>query len=336
MYYSNGTGALNSQTVAQLATPERLLFSSRSIAEVKESVGRVMKPHSLTVVDERHKLDAKMHFLQLGEVSLSRLTYGTSVEIQPGALEDFFLVQMPLSGHAAIDNGIETIDSSQELASVLSPDDEINMVWKPGVHQFMVRIPRTLVERTLVGVMGHQIDEPIQFELGFNWKEKTEWSKLIPYLVNYGIHADLVSQQNNLILSQLDQLVATCLLSCHKHNYSNRSSIKKTTVRPRHVRFVQDYIEAHLNESITSEQLAAIAGVSCRSLYSGFKNFVGTSPMQYLRDLRMGKIRAELLSGQAQSVTGVALKWGFSHMGRFSAEYKARYGESPSDSLRKA
>jgi AraC-like DNA-binding protein len=57
--------------------------------------------------------------------------------------------------------------------------------------------------------------------------------------------------------------------------------------------------------------------------------------MHYLRDLRMERARAELVSGECQNVAGVALRWGFAHLGRFSASYKARYGESPSQSVRR-
>jgi AraC-like DNA-binding protein len=72
-----------------------------------------------------------------------------------------------------------------------------------------------------------------------------------------------------------------------------------------------------------------------RSLYAGFKEYLGVSPMQYLRDLRMECARTELMSGEASNVSGVALRWGFAHLGRFSNDYKLRYGETPSQTLRR-
>ena len=84
-------------------------------------VGRVMKPHQLTRTAGGERLDARMHYTGLGDLSLSRLRYGATVRIEPGPLESFFLVQMPLCGTAAIESGGQRIDSSPELASVLSP-----------------------------------------------------------------------------------------------------------------------------------------------------------------------------------------------------------------------
>lgn len=58
------------------------------------------------------------------------------------------------------------------------------------------------------------------------------------------------------------------------------------------------------------------------------------SPMQYLKDLRLERASAELLGGSTH-VAGVALRWGFGHLGRFSADYRARFGEYPSETVRR-
>jgi transcriptional regulator GlxA family with amidase domain len=58
--------------------------------------------------------------------------------------------------------------------------------------------------------------------------------------------------------------------------------------------------------------------------------------MQYLRHLRLDRARADLLHlADVPSVASVALRWGFGHLGRFSADYKERFGESPGESLRR-
>ncbi|PKF80073.1 transcriptional regulator [Vibrio sp. vnigr-6D03] len=335
MYDSRINNSLFRLVDQEFSQSERLLFSSGNVTEVCDAVGQVMKSHSLSVKEDRTKLDARMHFLQLGEISVSRLHYGASVDIEPGAMKEFFLVQMPLSGRAVIESPHSVVDSTTNLASVLSPDDSVSMQWKPNVDQLMIKIPKPLIERTVVGITGHALHETVRFDLGFEWQRSREWTSLLWYLLTYAAQISPFENQNSLILGQLEQLVATCLLSCHSHNYSANAAKSKPSIRPRHVRIAQSYIDAHLNEDITAERLAGVAGVSVRSLYGGFKDFLGISPMQYLRNLRMEKVHSELQGGQAQSVTGVAMKWGFSHMGRFSVAYKNRYGESPSESLRR-
>ncbi|OKP00251.1 AraC family transcriptional regulator [Xenorhabdus eapokensis] len=320
---------------AHLNSPEHLLFSSNDLDEIKSMVGRVMQPHQLMILGSNQKLDAKMHYIPLGDISMSRLRYGASVEITPGELDSFFLIQMPLSGCAGIESGDQCLDSTPNLASILSPNQHTSMRWNVDNDQFMIRISRSLLERTLVGQLGHPLDQPLVFELGFEWQRCQAWRCLMPYLLECTTQVPDILQ-HKLITNQIEQLISVTLLSTHQHNYSEMpANRRRCSIRPRHVRRVQEYLQAHAHDPITVEQLAQVAGVSLRSLYAGFRQFLNISPMQYLRDLRMAHVRTELLAGEATSVTSVALRWGFAHMGRFSAEYKARYGETPSESLKR-
>lgn len=96
------------------------------------------------------------------------------------------------------------------------------------------------------------------------------------------------------------------------------------------------YIDAHLDDSLTIGEVAAAAGVAGRTLHKHFHDEHGTSPMRYVRDCRFTQVRQALLqAGPQDSVTTIAVYWGFCHLGRFSAEYRKRYGETPSDTLRR-
>jgi len=319
---------------ALLSTPERLLFASSNLEDARSLVSRVMKPHRISQVDASEKLDARMHHVALGEVSLSRLSYGASVEIDCDPLDGCFLIQMPISGMANIKVGCHDLGTSGEIASVLNPSDAAHMRWSKDMDQLILRVSRSLLERTLVGHLGHTLDEPLRFEHNFAWRHSAAWRSLLSYLMGCATqYPDLA--QHKLVLPQIEQLTHSILLATHHHNYSETAPARRNTILPRHVRRVQDYLHAHAHEPITPDQLAQIAGVSLRSLYSGFKEFLGMSPMHYLRDLRMEKAHTELVSGEAANVAGVALRWGFAHMGRFSNEYKQRYGESPSQTLKR-
>ena len=63
---------------------------------------------------------------------------------------------------------------------------------------------------------------------------------------------------------------------------------------------------------------------------------LGTTPMAYLRRLRLEKTRHELSTAEpgAVSVTNVATRRGFVHLGRFAAAYSRAFGETPSETLR--
>jgi transcriptional regulator GlxA family with amidase domain len=75
-------------------------------------------------------------------------------------------------------------------------------------------------------------------------------------------------------------------------------------VLPRHVRQAQEYMRACTEQRITVDMLAQHAGVSGRALYDGSRKFLGISPMRYLRDLRMDRVRDDMLnSAEPRNVT---------------------------------
>ena len=84
--------------------------------------------------------------------------------------------------------------------------------------------------------------------------------------------------------------------------------------------------------SIAVPDVAAALGVSVRSPQQGFRQWRNTTP----HDFRLRLIHDELCrSGEDTDVTTVALRHGFTHLGRFSAYYQSAFGELPSTTLRR-
>ncbi len=97
----------------------------------------------------------------------------------------------------------------------------------------------------------------------------------------------------------------------------------------------KQFIEAHLRESLTVGCVASAAGVSPRTLQATFRAVVRTTPTAYIRSVRLDRARADLADrGGPGTVTEVATRWGFNHLGRFAADYRTRFGESPSQTRR--
>ncbi|MFF0952194.1 helix-turn-helix transcriptional regulator [Rhizobium leguminosarum] len=96
-------------------------------------------------------------------------------------------------------------------------------------------------------------------------------------------------------------------------------------------------MHANIATPLDMSMVAEAAGVSVRSLESGFRVFKETTPAAYLRTIRLRAARGDLLDPLNRlSVKNICLKWGFFHFGRFSAVYRASCGERPSDSKKRA
>ena len=82
--------------------------------------------------------------------------------------------------------------------------------------------------------------------------------------------------------------------------------------------------------------LVRVGGVSARALFEGFRRFRSTSSMAQLRLVRTRRVHRDLTTeGPEESVSSIAVRWGFHELGRFAVQYRTIFGESPSKTLRK-
>jgi transcriptional regulator GlxA family with amidase domain len=132
----------------------------------------------------------------------------------------------------------------------------------------------------------------------------------------------------------LQQFIFTALLVSHPHNYSAALQRLERPIAPRDVKRAIDYIHAHVDAPITLADIVQASGVPGRTLFKHFNDCRGQSPMRYLRNVRLDNARETLRRADSGArVTEIATQWGFTHMGRFSVEYRLRFGESPSETL---
>ncbi|MBI5503369.1 MAG: AraC family transcriptional regulator [Deltaproteobacteria bacterium] len=106
-------------------------------------------------------------------------------------------------------------------------------------------------------------------------------------------------------------------------------------VRRRKARRALDYLTACVDRPQTTlGDVCRAVGTSERTLHLAFHEAFGTSPKALLKQLRLSAARRQLRSGACASVTDAALRCGYLHFGRFAADYRIQFGESPSRTLR--
>jgi AraC-like DNA-binding protein len=101
------------------------------------------------------------------------------------------------------------------------------------------------------------------------------------------------------------------------------------------VRVCVRYMREHIDETVTLLDLSRACGIRSRSLINAFEAIMGSSPMDYLKRLRLTSVRSALLRAdpRAMRVIDVAMDWGFGHMGHFAHDYRVMFGEAPSQTL---
>ena len=100
----------------------------------------------------------------------------------------------------------------------------------------------------------------------------------------------------------------------------------------------RDYLFANLDQSFSLRALSEAARCSERVLQYAFREVYGVGPQGWFHAMKLNEANRELRAhgpGEVR-VTDVALRWGFTHFGRFSVEYRRMFGERPSETLKRA
>jgi AraC-like DNA-binding protein len=323
-----------------LFTKSHLLFASDDPNEVCQHVATVFKPHRLTLHGRAY--DASMHHLHYGPVSLNKLRYGADVQIDPGSLDDFFLLQIPLNGLAEIQCGSNRFSSSPQLASLVSPSIPLAMRWGTDNVQLCVRFERERLERHLALHLGHGLHAPLEFDPSFNLQTTggRYFARLLQLLMEEMSAAEPSSGHPLLhqrVAEQYEAGLFNALIYGQPHSFTREIERPAPGAAPYFIRRVEDYLREHYVEASSIEDLAIIAGTSVRTLHSGFRQFRETTPMAYLKELRLQRAHGLLLAARGSDgppITQIALACGFNHLGRFAIDYRKRFGESPSVTAR--
>ncbi len=280
---------------------------------------------------------ARQHVARLGNLALSYIAYGAEVRIDPGELASFFLIHLVHSGRSEIRSGDSVLVGSTSMGSVSSATLGLRMHWSADCAHLVLKVDRSMLERHLSDLLGDAVGRPIEFapELPVEAGPGAGFRRLVDF-VSAELERDDSLITSPLGVAHIEQTLMTALLTAQPSNYSAALLMPVSAAAPRHVVRAEAYIRAHADSAITIGALADAAGVSARTLFEGFRRFRGTTPMALLKAVRLERAYEELMRSSGESVTDVAVKWGFVHLGRFARTYRRRFGELPSETLRRA
>ena len=279
---------------------------------------------------------ASLHAAPVGRATLSYLSFGSETELVLVAPPSF-LVVVP-AGRAEVRTGDQAAAATSSTAAVLAPGLPATLRCGASAAHLVVALERQPLLSLLRRLVGRSLDRPLVFdrELDLAAVASARWNAAVALL-----HAEL-SEAGSLLragigVSELDVFLMTSLLYGHRSTYSaalreaGRGSDDLAT------RVATGFIANHLDRPLSVAAVASAAGVSARTLQAAFRAELGITPTAYIRDRRLDRVRAELAdasSSAGTTVTEVAHRWGINHLGRFAVDYRARFGESPSQTLR--
>ncbi len=126
-----------------------------------------------------------------------------------------------------------------------------------------------------------------------------------------------------------------CMLlnQLENHDRSEKSSIQRK--RDVGLKKATEIINHQLDECLSIGELCHSVGLSERTLEYAFKEKYQVSPKEYIKTIKLNKIKSELIQSEGQKISTIAAKYGFWHMGQFAADFRKQFGLLPSVAIKK-
>lgn len=285
--------------------------------EVSHAVSNAYFPHRLRPHGGTTAVDAVADGVDLGPVKIARIRWGAPVVVETDHAGGV-AVNFPTSGTLTSEIGGTEVHADGNLATVYPSDSPVRITrWDADCAIVGVRYERDYLTRE----MSRILDRPLapSTELDVRSEHGSSWLALVNSLAGYRLGTPVVNERI------AGALTAAFVLAVCPEDAT-------AAAQPRIVRRVLDALHGNPARAWTAADMAEIAGVGVRRLQSGFREYLDRSPHEVLAEVRLERAHAELVAG-GSTVADVANRWGITHLGRFAAAYRARYGELPSDTL---
>jgi AraC-like DNA-binding protein len=299
--------------------------------KIRDFVSHISWPHTVEVIKE-NPAGGRYKELYEGDIGMRILSYGAEVRITVPQARDCYKIYLLLRGA-----GIAKVEGKHIDAPsiIVGPQERADMWWSVDHEVLIVHIPSALIERTLADYLGDPLKQALRFRPDITCD--SPFHGLLTTLSLTSADGRLPFMASPLAGHHFEQLLLHTLLDSQPHDYSATRGGPEAASGPAALRRAQRYCEEHAGECVSLRDIAAAARVSVRTLQYDFRHHLHTTPLAYLRKVRLEHAHADLVrmaqTGTQATVAEVATRWGFMHLGRFSCLYRDTYGRPPSSTL---
>ncbi len=325
--------------VQTVSFPHGFVLQTKDLDEASSLLNGTAIPYVAELAPSSPPFSTQIFITAGQRTYLSRVITTGEMRVKASLPGDSFALVLDLRagvGEHRVGGKSFAVDS--ECAFLQSPLQVVEVLTPPDFDALFVRFQRD----ALVGQLEKMLDREIQTEMVFSPGVSLQSAagrrlrELAGSLRRILYSTEQHSVPDSLPLREIEDELITLLLQSQTHNYT-RLLHRRSDASLWQIDSAEQYMRANAHLPLSLADVCQAAGVNARTLQHSFRKKRGCTPMQFLRNLRMEEVRSGLLRPtDATSVTSEAARWGFLHFGRFSHEYRAIYGELPSETLRRS
>ena len=312
--------------------PRREVASGTDVDEARAFYEDAYNGHDLSI--EPVDADFSFRLATTGDADLrlrSNGVHGAMAGI--AAVPDDYVVTWLTRGAAIIDPASDAIDLLPGRPIVLARDRPIR--FRSHDHrQNLMHFDAGYLER----IAAEEYDvsaAPLRFDCSRSPSPAAlqRWSAVVAESTRLVVQPGTPT----LLRAAAKRALAVALIETFPHAPADPARAGRSTVSSPRLRRAIDFIRANAHRPITPTDIADAAGLTVRGVQSAFQTRLQSSPLRYLREVRLDQARIDLSAGDRDTCTVamIARRWGFDHLGRFAGYYADRFGEHPSSTLRR-
>jgi AraC-like DNA-binding protein len=283
------------------------------------------------------------HHLITTNFQIVDLQWQGAFQLEQDAQANHYIIYLVLSGSLAqkIDAPQlypqhQTVCCEPDTATILSPGQKLVSIASETGNALLISIERDSIDSTLSNLLDRPLKQPVIFlpsidltsELGLSLK------KLLQFL--WESTQDTGTATASLVMQKLEQAFLACAIEGLPSNYTEELLYQTDGALACHVHKARAFIESHLHEDIKLGDIAAATQVCSRLLQKAFSQHYGCSPMRFVTQTRLQRIRQDLESAPSDTkIVDVMMNYGFTQGGKFAKEYQQLFGEKPSETLKR-
>lgn len=295
---------------------------------------------------KKEKTTVDFHKISIGQADLLHWHYHSGeVETdtysahQQGCMSPSLGMLIPLNGPIVTISDGYTIGNHSSSFHLHSPKETLSQHWGGNARVLLLTIPISSCSDLLakMGITAHEEDISLAPGVSLPPNFKPLVINIINNLTYCYERSALGLPFQDIWNKQIEDLAATFLLQHLHSSFSNHlekhqkylesANVTKTVTG---LEKLEDYLLKHLAAPVSLADMVKVSGYSRSYLHKLCLKYVGSSPMIWLRNLRLDAVDEHLKTKPGTSITDVALLYGFGHMGRFSGYFHKRFGYHPS------
>ena len=319
--------------------PKDTQLVSRDLDEVSSILQREVGPQGYEIQGRTLPFLTRIQFRRLDDLILSYAWFAPAMEITSAPTEPYYSLFFRLHGSSEYRLRRQVFVTSASCGALLPGMQSLQVRTKENWHVFGTQFAPGVIQLELSRMLGRNIVRPVEFDsmVDFNRGAGPVVKRMLMRLYMEAGKNEFEREESALSARQLQRSLISLILEGLRHNYSKFVNGPERSIAPWQLRAVEEFILENADQPFSLGDLAVVGGVSARSLQYAFRRRRGCSPMEFVQRVRLERVRDNLATPDHRAtVTSIAMRWGFLHLGRFAEEYRARFNEKPSETLRRS